>query len=371
MNPKAHSKALLFLYFYAMFVTAKEIAQLIKGTIVGNPEIMVNSPSKIEEAKEGTIAFLANPKYESFAYTTRASILLVNDTFEPSQPIPATLIKVSDVYAALGTLLDHFQSENGVPVGTSESAIIAEGAMVDPNASIGAFTVIKKGAVIGANSVIFDQVYVGENVIVGDNVTIYPGVKIYADSEIGNHCIIHANAVIGSDGFGYSVSEDGSYQKIAQIGKVILESHVEIGANTVIDRATMGATIIRKGVKLDNLIQIAHNVEIGADTVIAAQAGIAGSTKIGKKAQIGGQSGFVGHIKIADGAKIQAQSGVIRSVNEENARIQGAPAFEYTAYLKSYVLFKQLPELSKKIRQLEKEIERLKAQSTESPNQPS
>lgn len=354
-----------------MFVTAKEIAHLIKGTVVGNPDIQVSSPSKIEEAKEGSIAFLANPKYEPFAYTTEASILLVNDTFEPSQPIPATMIKVSDVYAALGTLLDHFQSENGIPVGTSDMAIIAESATVAESASIGAFSVVHKRAIIGAHSVIFDQVNIGENVVIGDHVTIYPGVKIYPDTEIGDHCIIHANAVIGSDGFGYSLTDDGKYQKIAQIGKVILEPHVEIGANTVIDRATMGATIIRSGVKLDNLIQIAHNVEIGADSVIAAQAGIAGSTKIGKRTQIGGQSGFVGHIKIADGAKIQAQSGVIGSVKEENARIQGAPAFEYTAYLKSYAVFKQLPDLTKKIRQLEKEIARLKEQITELPNQPS
>jgi UDP-3-O-[3-hydroxymyristoyl] glucosamine N-acyltransferase len=348
-----------------MFVTALEIAQLINGRVVGDPNIKVSGPNKIEEAKEGSIAFLANPKYEPYVYTTEASVLLVNEAFEPAHPIQSTLIKVTDVYSALGVLLNHFQSQNGIPEGSSEMAFIHNQTTVDPSASIGAFSVIKQGVKIGKKTVIFDQVYIGENVKIGDHTIIHPGVKIYRDTEIGDHCILHSNAVIGSDGFGYALSPEGSYEKIAQIGKVILEDNVEIGANTVIDRATMGATIIRKGVKLDNLIQIAHNVEIGSDTVIAAQAGIAGSTKIGKKVQIGGQSGFVGHIQIADGAKIQAKSGVTNTIKKENARIQGAPAFEYGAYLKSYVLFRQLPELSKKIRQLEKELAQLRSESAE------
>lgn len=343
-----------------MLVSAKEIADILKGVVVGNPEVRVSSPAKIEEASEGNISFLANPKYEHFAYTTKASILLVSTDFVPTQEITATLVKVDDVYSSLAKLLESFGPQNGVKSGISDLAQIHPEARISEGASIGAFTVVGKGATIGEDCIIYPQVFIGENVLIGDGVTIFPGVRIYRETEIGARSILHSNCVIGSDGFGFSKSDDGSFEKIAQIGKVIIKEDVEIGANTVIDRATMGATIIEKGVKLDNLIQIAHNVEIGEHTAIAAQAGIAGSTKIGKHVMIGGQAGFVGHIKIADKAQVQAQSGVTQSIEQENARLYGSPAIEYVNYLKSYAVFKQLPKLIKKIHNLEKEIERLK-----------
>ncbi len=343
-----------------MLVSAKEIADILSGVVVGNPEVRVSSPAKIEEAVEGNISFLANPKYEHFAYTTKASILLVQTDFFPAQEITATLVKVDDVYGSLAKLLESFSPQNGLESGISDLAQIHPEALIAEGVSIGAFTVVGKGVSIGKGCIIFPQVFIAENVVIGEHVTIYPGVRLYRESEIGARSILHSNCVIGSDGFGFSKSDDGSFEKIAQIGKVIIKADVEIGANTVIDRATMGATVIEQGVKLDNLIQIAHNVEIGEHTAIAAQAGIAGSTKIGKQVMIGGQAGFVGHIKIADKVQVQAQSGVTQSIEEENARLYGSPAIEYVSYLKSYALFKQLPELMKKIHSLEKEIERLR-----------
>lgn len=271
-------------------------------------------------------------------------------------------MKVDDVYGSLAKLLESFSPLNGVESGISDLAQIHPEARLSEDVSIGAFTVVGKGTTIGKGCIIFPQVFIAENVVIGEHVTIYPGVRLYRESEVGARSILHSNCVIGSDGFGFSKSEDGSFEKITQIGKVIIKEDVEIGANTVIDRATMGATVIEKGVKLDNLIQIAHNVEIGEHTAIAAQAGIAGSTKIGRHVMIGGQAGFVGHIKIADKAQVQAQSGVTQSIEQEDARLYGSPAIEYVKYLKSYAVFKQLPELIKKIHSLEKEIERLKEQ---------
>jgi len=342
-----------------MEITAKEIALLLNGSIEGSADAIVKAPSKIEEATAGTISFISSKKYESYAYTTVASVLLVHKDFKPTQPITATLVKVDDVYASLAVLLDHYSGLNRPTAGISEQASIHSTASLGNDISVGTFSIIEEGASIGDRCVIYPQVYVGKGVKIAADVILYPGVKIYHDCEIGAGTILHANVIIGSDGFGFAPQKDGSFKKIPQIGNVILEANVEIGSNTVIDRATMGSTIIRQGAKLDNLIQIAHNVEIGAHTVIAAQAGIAGSTQIGKHCQIGGQAGFVGHIKVADGTKVQAQSGVAAAVKEPGTAIYGSPALAYSNYLRSYACFKNLPELMKKMAQLERKVKKL------------
>ncbi|MFK7807123.1 MAG: UDP-3-O-(3-hydroxymyristoyl)glucosamine N-acyltransferase [Saprospiraceae bacterium] len=339
-----------------MEFTAKEIALLVNGTVEGNGQVTISAPAKIEEAQAGNISFIANPKYESFATTTKASVLLVGNDFQSNQSISATLIKVENVYAALAVLLDHYQGQSKPKPGIASSAFIHPSATTGAELSLGMFSIIEEGATIGDNCTIYPQVYIGKNVVVGNDAVLYPGVKIYHQCKIGDRCILHANAIIGSDGFGFTPTEDGSFEKIAQIGNVVLESDVEVGSNTVIDRGTMGSTIIRQGVKLDNLIQIAHNVEIGKNTVIAAQAGIAGSTQIGAHCQIGGQAGFVGHIKVADGAKVQAQSGVAAAIKKENTAVYGSPAIGYGEYLRSYAGFKQLPDLMRKVRELEKRL---------------
>ena len=334
---------------------------MLNGNLEGDPQVMISGPSKIEEGKEGTISFLANPKYEPYAYTTQASVLLVHKNFEPAQSINATLIRVDDVYACVALLLNKFGQASQQASGTADQAKVHPSATIGEAASIGAFTYIDEGAAIGARSVIYPQVFIGKGAKIGEDCIIYPGARIHDQVQIGKGCIIHSNAVIGGDGFGFVPNEEGHYKKIAHIGQVILEDQVEIGANTVIDRATMGATVIRKGSKLDNLVQIAHNVEVGAHTVIAAQAGIAGSTKVGDHCQIGGQAGFVGHIKIANGTRVQAQSGVPSSVEEPNTAIYGSPALPYRNYLQSYAVFKQLPDLYRKISQLEKKIKELES----------
>ncbi len=339
-----------------MQISAQELCQLLGGTLEGDPSVVVSRPAKIEEATEGTLTFLANPKYETYAYTTKASILLVSQHFVATQPLAPTLIRLDDVYAAIAFLLEKFDDNTGSPVATiDEKTAIHRSANIGENTDIGAFTVIEEGATIGSNCRIAPQVFIGKNVTIGQHVTLHAGVKIYHQSVIGDRCVLHANAVIGGDGFGFAPQADGSYKKVPQIGNVVLENDVEIGANTTIDRATMGSTIVRAGAKIDNLVMIAHNVEIGSHTVIAAQAGIAGSTKIGERCMIGGQTGFVGHIKIADGTRVQAQSGVAAAVETPNTALYGSPAIPYADYLKSYAVFKQLPELNKKIRQLEKD----------------
>ncbi len=346
-----------------MQITAKELALMLHGTIEGNPEVTVHQPSKIEEGGVGTISFLANAKYEHYAYTTTASILLVSNDFQASKAIAATLIRVADVYSSIGFLLNKFgEQQKQIVREISPQAFIHEEAQVGKEVAIGPFVVVQAGAQIADGVILHPQVFIGKNVVVKENTIIYPGAKIHHGSQIGADCIIHANAVIGSDGFGFAPQKDGSYQKIAQLGNVVLEDQVDIGANTVIDRATMGLTIIRKGVKLDNLIQIAHNVEIGENTVIAAQAGIAGSTQIGQNCQIGGQAGFVGHIKVANGTKVQAQSGVAAGVEQEKTALYGSPALPYSNYLKSYALFKNFPDLNRQIRQMEKRIKELEGQ---------
>ena len=340
-----------------MQVSAEQIASLLDATIKGDGQVKVSKPSKIEEGTPGTITFLGNSKYEEYLYTTKASIVILQKDFELREPISATQILVEDVYQSLSILLNHFGNQGGGPEGISDLAFSETS--FDASVNIGAFTVIGKNVNIAAGSTIFPQCYIGDNVKIGKDCIIYPGVKIYKDCVIGDRCIIHSNAVIGSDGFGFAPTKDGSYKKIAQVGNVILEDDVEIGALTVVDRGSIGSTRVLKGAKLDNLIQIAHNVEIGSNTVIAAQAGIAGSTKIGNSCRIGGQAGFVGHIEIADGTMVQAQSGVPTSVKEPKTALYGSPAIGYRNYLKSYSLFKKLPDLQQKIQELESKVKAL------------
>lgn len=343
-----------------MKITAKLLSELLNGSIEGDPEVSVYGPSKIEEGKEGTISFLSNPKYETYAYSTESSILLVSKEFKAQQSIRATLIRVDDVYASVAKLLEYFNKKTRTWKGIDQQAFVDSEAEIGADVSIGKFSVVSKHAKVGKGSIIYPQVFIDENVVIGENCVLYPGTKIYRDTQVGDACILHANVVVGSDGFGFAPQKDGSFKKVPQIGKVIIEDEVEIGANTVIDRATMGATVIKKGAKLDNLIQIAHNVEVGENTVIAAQAGVAGSTKIGKNCMIGGQAGFVGHIEIANGTKVQAQSGINKPIKEENTAIYGSPALPYNDYLRSYAVFRRLPELSRQIAALKKEIAMLK-----------
>ncbi|MEN0048779.1 MAG: UDP-3-O-(3-hydroxymyristoyl)glucosamine N-acyltransferase [Bacteroidota bacterium] len=343
-----------------MQLTAQAISQMLGGIIEGDPNTIITRPSKIEEGEEGSISFLSNPKYESYVYTTEASAVLVNEDFQPKRAVNSTLIRVKNVYMAVAKLLEWYQ--DGLAEqweGIASTAVVHETVHIGEATIIGDYSTISEGARIGKNCKIYPQVFIGKNVMLGDGITLYSGVKIYAACKIGDGCILHANSVIGADGFGFAPDGNGNYQKIAQIGNVVIEQNVEIGANTTIDRATMGSTIIRQGAKIDNLVQIAHNVEIGAHTVIAAQAGVAGSTKIGKYCQIGGQVGFSGHLKIADGTKIQAQSGIASSIKTENTAVFGSPAIPYNNYIKSYAVFKRLPQLYKTIHQLEQKVKEL------------
>lgn len=342
-----------------MLITAKELSEILNGEIVGDPSVKVHSPSKIEEGEEGTISFLANPKYEQYVYSTKASILLVDRNFQPSQAIESTLIKVDDVYACVGSLLNKFGSMESQANSHSSLAFVHEDTKIHQETSIDAFAKIAEGVSIGKGTKIHSHVSIEKGAEIGENCIIYSGVTIYAKTKIGNNCIIHAGAVLGSDGFGYSRDKEGKYTKIKHVGNVILEDDVEIGANTVVDRGTMGSTIVRRGVKLDNLIQVAHNVEIGEDTVIAAQTGIAGSTKIGKRVIMGGQVGIAGHRKIADEVQIQGQSGVISNVKQTGKKLNGYPAIEYTEYLKAYALMRKLPEMKKRIEELEQKLKDL------------
>jgi UDP-3-O-[3-hydroxymyristoyl] glucosamine N-acyltransferase len=343
-----------------MEFSAKQLAEYLNGKVEGDPDVIVNDVSKIEEGRAGTLAFLANPKYEKYIYNTGASVVLVNDDFKPSRAVNCTLIRVKDAYQAIAGLLELREQLKPVPRGIDPNVFVDPTASTGSEVYIGHFSVISAGAVIGDRVRIFPQVFIGENVIIGENTVLHPGVKVYNDCIIGKNCTIHAGVIIGSDGFGFAPSSDSNYKKIPQVGNVVVEDHVEIGSNTTIDRAMMGSTIIRKGVKLDNLIQVAHNVEIGENTVIAAQSGVAGSARVGSGCMIGGQVGIVGHITIADGVKIAGQSGVGVSVREKNEILQGSPAFQYGKYQRSYVLYKKLPELFKKLNDIEKELEKLK-----------
>jgi UDP-3-O-[3-hydroxymyristoyl] glucosamine N-acyltransferase len=340
--------------------SAQQIATVLNGTVEGDPSVEISNFSKIEEGKPGTITFLANPKYTHYIYTTNASIVLVNNDFVAEKPINATLIRCANAYAALAILLDMVEKMKPQKKGVESMAYVSDKAKLGKDVYIGAFSYIDDNVVIGDSSKIYPQAYIGDNVVIGDNTIIYAGARIYPGCRIGNNCIIHAGAVIGSDGFGFAV-EDGVYKKIPQMGIVILEDDVEIGANTTIDRAVMEATIIHKGVKLDNLIQIAHNVEVGENTAMAAQVGISGSAKIGKNCILGGQVGLGGHLTIGDNANIGAQSGIISNV-EPGAKIIGAPAIPVNNFFRSSVLFAKLPDIYKQLNQLQREIDRLKAE---------
>ena len=331
-----------------MNFTAGQIADQLNGTVVGNRDVDINTLSKIEEGKKGSLTFLANPKYTEFIYSTDASATIVSNDFEPTEKITTTLIKVKDPYSSFTTILELFNDDKSKRSGISDKSDIDKSSTISKSSYVGSYTTIGKNSIVGDNCVIDNQVFIGDNVKIGNNCKIYPGTKILNDTIVGNSCIIHSSCSIGSDGFGFAPNDDGTYKKIPQTGNVVVGNNVEIGSNSTIDRATIGSTIIKDGVKLDNQIQIAHNVEIGENTAIAAQSGIAGSTKIGKKCMIGGQVGIIGHLKIGDNVKIQAQAGVTSDV-ESNARITGTPAISYMNYNKSYIHFKNLPEIVKKI----------------------
>ena len=346
-----------------MQFTATQIATLINGTIEGNPNASVTSFGKIEEATNSQLSFLANPKYEDFLYTTGAAIVIINKGYELRQPIQATLIRVADAYSAFAQLLSQYQQMmNSSMKGIQQPSYIAPTVQFGADVFVGAFSYISDSVKIGNGTKIYPNTYIGENVQIGDNCVIHPGVRIYFGCVLGNNVAIHAGTVIGSDGFGFAPQADGSYKKVPQIGNVVIEDNVEIGANTTIDRATMGSTCIKAGAKLDNLIQIAHNVEVGNSTVIAAQAGVSGSTKIGSNVMIGGQAGLVGHIQIADGSKINAQSGVSKSLKAPYAAVTGSPAYDYTSALRSQAIFRNLPELEKRIKDLEDLMKQLLAE---------
>ncbi len=340
-----------------MKITTGELAKLVKGTLEGDPDIVITHPSKIEEGESGSICFLANPKYESHVYGNKASAILVDQSFVPKEKIQSALIRVENVYFSVSQLLEKFKEED-TGNGVHHKAEIHQTARLAKDCSVGPYSVISEGAVIGTRSIIYPQVFIDKNVQIGEDAIIYPGVRIYKDCIIGDRCILHSNVVIGSDGFGFSPDQDGHYKKIAQLGNVEIGHDVEIGSNTSIDRGTLGSTKIGNGCKLDNLIQIAHNVQVGENTVIAAQTGIAGSTKIGKNCMIGGQVGIVGHLTIADGTRIQAQSGVASSLEQVNGKWYGSPAIDYFSFLRSYAEFKRLPDISKKLKEIDDRLKK-------------
>jgi UDP-3-O-[3-hydroxymyristoyl] glucosamine N-acyltransferase len=345
-----------------MKFTAEQIAGILEGEVVGNPNAEVSKLSKIEEGQQGSLTFLSNPKYQNFIYTTQASVTIVNNTFVPESPVTTTLIKVEDAYVAFTKLLEFYNQVKLNKTGIEQPSFIDETVQYGADLYLGSFSYIGKNVVIGNNVKIYPNSYIGDNAIIGDNVTIFAGGKIYSETVIGNNCTVHSGAIIGSDGFGFAPNADGTYRKIPQIGNVVIEDDVEIGACTTIDRATMGSTVIRKGVKLDNQIQIAHNVEIGENTVIAAQTGIAGSTKIGKNGMIGGQVGFAGHITVGNNVGIKAKSGITKNVKDGQI-MQGSLAFGYTDFSKSYVHFKNLPKIVAELEELKKEILNLKTKN--------
>jgi UDP-3-O-[3-hydroxymyristoyl] glucosamine N-acyltransferase len=339
-----------------MELTAAKIAKLIDGAIVGNPDIKVTKPAKIEEADSTAVSFIANAKYEQYAATTKAGVLIVNESFQYTDDINATLVLVKDAYAAFTKILELFVRGRFDKKGVEEKAHVAASAKLGNEVYVAGFAYVSDRARIGNNVKIMPHVFIGEDAVIGDNTIIHSGVNIYHDCVVGSNCILHSGVVIGSDGFGFAPLEDGSYQKIPQLGNVVIEDCVEIGGNTTIDRATMGSTIIRKGVKLDNLVTIAHNVEIGTNTVIAAQTGVSGSTKLGKNCIVAGQVGFVGHITVADGSRFGAQSGIGKSIKEPNKAWFDSPAFEYHRSLKSRAVYRNLPELEKRVRELEQKV---------------
>ncbi len=343
-----------------MEFTAATIAGFLKGEIVGDPDTIINTVAKIEEGHEGALSFLANPKYEHYLYTTKSSIVLVNKSLVPSAKVSATMIRVNNAYESFAALLQLVDQTKPRKKGIHPAAVIEPTAKIGTDVYVGAFAYIGDDAVISDKCSVYPHVYIGDRTRIGSGCTLYSGVRIYHECIIGAGCTIHAGTVIGSDGFGFAPQSETEFIKIPQIGNVIIEDHVEIGANVAIDRATMGSTIIRKGVKLDNLIQIGHNVEVGENTVMAALSGISGSTKLGKNCMIGGQVGFAGHSKIADGVRIGAQSGIPGNIKKENSVLIGYPAIDHRNFLRSSIIFQRLPELNAKVDELAKEIELLK-----------
>lgn len=338
-----------------MEITAAQLAAMVQGEVVGNPEAKINNFAKIEEGREGCLSFLANQKYTHYIYSTQSSVVLVRKDFVPEEAISTTLVKVDDPYATIATLLNFVNAQIPAKQGKENPCYITDGASVPDSCYVGAFAYVGANARVGEHTQIYPQAYIGDDVVIGENVIIYSGVKIYRGCRIGNNCIIHSGAVIGADGFGFA-PVNGEYEKIAQIGNVVLEDNVEVGANTTIDRATMGSTIIRRGVKLDNLIQVAHNVEIGENTVMAAQVGVAGSTKIGKHNMVGGQVGFAGHIHIGDNCNFGAQSGVPNSVGDGKTLL-GTPAIDSREFAKMFIYSKNLAALNKQVAELKKKLE--------------
>lgn len=345
-----------------MQFTAAEIARLLNGTIEGNPDVAVNNLSKIEDGKPNTLSFLSNSLYNQYLYTTNASIVIVAKDFIPEKPLKSTctLIKVADPRQGFSVLLDTYNQMKIRKAGIEAQSHVSKTAKLGEKVYVGAFTYVGENVKIGNNVMLYPNVFIGDNTEIGDDTIIYAGVKIYHECKVGKSCIIQAGTVIGGDGFGFQPNTENNYFKIPHIGNVIIEDHVEIGANTTVDRATLGSTIIRKGVKLDNLIQIGHNAEIGENTIIVAQSGVAGSTVVGRDCMIGGQVGIVGHISIADGVKIAAQSGIGNDIKEKGAIVQGSPAYGVGEYKRSYVLFKKLPEIQRQINELEKVLKELR-----------
>jgi UDP-3-O-[3-hydroxymyristoyl] glucosamine N-acyltransferase len=339
-----------------MKFTAEQIAGILEGEVVGNPNAEVHKLSKIEEGTEGSLTFLSNAKYQNYIYTTQATITIVNKSFEADQPVASTLIKVEDAYQSFSKLLEYYNQVKLMKSGIEQPSVISENVTYGTDLYLGSFCYVGKNVTIGNNVKIYPNTFIGDNVTIGDNCIFFAGVRVYSETEIGNNCVIHSGTIVGSDGFGFAPHDDGTYSKIPQIGNVILEDDVEVGSCTTIDRATMGSTIIRKGVKLDNQIQIAHNVEIGENTVIAAQTGVAGSTKIGKNCMIGGQVGIAGHLTIGDNVRVQAQSGIGKNIKDGEI-IQGSPAFNYGDFSKSYVHFRNLPKIVAELDALKKKIE--------------
>ena len=339
-----------------MEFSALQIATFLSGTVEGDPEVKVYNVAKIEEGAPGMLSFLANPKYSQYLYTTKSSIVLINNDFELQDKVSATLIRVPDAYAAFAQLLGLYQQFMQAKSGVSSLSFISKDATYGEDAYIGEFAFIGERVKIGNRVKIYPQAYIGDDCVIGDDTVIYAGAKLYAQTVVGKSCILHSGCVIGADGFGFAPQEDGSYKKIPQIGNVVLGNNVEIGANTCIDCATMGSTRINDGVKLDNLIQIAHNVELGKNTAIAAQTGVSGSTKIGSNCVIAGQVGFVGHIHIADGTKIGAQSGILGNVKKNGEEIMGSPAMPLKDYLRMSVYTKNIEKLVKRVEALEKQL---------------
>jgi UDP-3-O-[3-hydroxymyristoyl] glucosamine N-acyltransferase len=331
----------------------KDIAALLNGTVDGDGELKLNNVSKIDQGVPGTLSFLSNPAYTKYIYTTEASAVLVSREFRPEEALTCTLIRVDDPYTALAQLLKLYQDLNPEKNGIEQPSFVGSSACIGENIYLGAFSYISEHVVIGKNVKIYPQVFIGENVVVGDNTILFAGVKIYADCKIGSDCIIHSGAVIGADGFGFAPNADGPFSKIIQIGNVILEDFVEVGANSAIDRATMGSTILRRGVKLDNLIQIAHNVEIGENSVIAGQTGVAGSGKVGKNCMIGAQVGIVGHISVGNNVKIGGQAGVMTNV-ADNSTVMGSPVQDHKDFMRSMAIFRRLPQMSGDVSDLKK-----------------